>query len=631
MKKAGNVFLLALFALAVWLYPVGMAQLEPDPSFALDWAPRLAPDVGDSWALAAATTGLLQLLSAGLLIWGLRKTSGRWFPACLATVATFAGSSEGWMLTNSLEQALIHLLIVVFFLGFLFEKYLALFLATLLLLPLSLATAIALLIALGIQNWLDEQPGRPLYVTCGATALILAAHSFWPPTGIWLWLLPLAVHLHPEYAFLAVFYLLSAGMGSGGDFGPGLASGMVLGQAWLTQWESSEPSNFETEVAEGLRTLSLPKRSCLKLALILLLVVAVLPGEQRLNRELLIGSQKVGLKLPQLFQPQSLKEWTLLSGERYGLVSSDLILAEELARTPGPVTVLSFGEKTGRWPAAVLSTLSGKNLEGYAADGTLLPGPTLAKELSRPEILDGELVAVRGYAGNDSPLETIWQGENGSAIFRLPKRANPALEIPDLPEMLAPGVLLDLGVEGLSYQVWREGEKWGRPVHFPAGTPSSFLLPTKPGSYEIEFESGKRLGPFRSDLPSTLSRLKAEFQGEPYQVRPSRTPLRVRLRLTNNSEFPLPLAWVEAVRFNHTGSPLKEDNPRPFVRLHQTGQLAPEESVELETWWLIPPTEGEFEVSLTLRGRDGLEHTIPFDPPLRLQTWRRVSPTAVWE
>lgn len=603
-------FFMVVLAVAVWLYPVATFQLYPD----LDFIVKVAPAQGAGiWFLFPLQTALLQLMTLIVLMAGLRKYSGSWLAACLGATATFAGCHQGWLMTSERDQALTHLVLALATVVWLCQQKRAF----LVLLPLVLWKAPALALALGLQLLLERQQDAVFYgVSLLSLGLALATGPV-PLGGLWLWLVPLAVYLKPELGFLGLIH----------PFAPvaaGLAVTLAL-SSWIDErWARLESRSvaLKTRLGESEEVeVEVPRRTLLILASAVLWVGAVLPGESRLNREVLIGSHQRGVALEKLFVPRSLEAWIPEFGHLVGLGPGELELGRRLGSL-GKESVLVLSPEVR--VAALVSTLAGSPLKGWHAQGEppeLYAGPALALRLGDARMLTEEVVGLP--AGVEvAGLEPSWEGAHGAAILQPRAQSASSGGSPALPGAPVPGELTPLGVPGLRFQLFRGEQPWGEPVAFPEDLESAFILPTTPGEYTLKLASGEASEPYRSDLPTAAAGLSAELEGGPILELPSRSAVSLEISLKNSSDNAFPLAWVHALSL--------VPNEELWQAAPLQGVVPARSSLKAKVWLRTPQEEREYPLILRLRLADESELEVPFEPAVTVRSWRRLPARGSW-
>ena len=696
--RTGTVAALLLLAAAAWLYPVGSMRLDPGLPFLVEEAP-LASQVltrgdqavhplgaptrstvarllgalgGDPLQVAQVLSGSCQVLALLLLFGGLRLGTAHSMAALLGAAATFAGTSQSWLVTSGLEGALAHLL------G---AAALALLLADPGPAPAALVPLLALAVSLlepglawplvllaSVAPWLPGSRvprGQRWALTAPACLGALgvawlggAPRPAWE-ASLWFALLPLVLGVAgwkglraPLLLGVGSLLVAVAGGGAGGVQGSALWAGCVFaaaGELLGRGWDHAVVGRWSGAWRDGLR-FSLPWRALVSLAVAFLAFQGLEPGETALNRHVLLAGQKQGVSVGQLFTPLTLADWVETRGAAFGLGPEDLELAARLRERPEEAQVVTLGvEREPLLPSAVIATLAGAPLVGWqfsASGPELEPAAELARRRAASQAAPGERLLLR------RPVRSGQEPGLIGARFRAAWKGVPV-----------PGATVEFELEPplirnqeLSYRVLRNGSPWSRlPVGLRAGRPLQFVVPRTPGTYRLVFfgrevvasaaegplpssggVSGSELGDLGlpevvSDEPGTLAALRVRAEGVGFRL-PSRSLVPFELLLENPTTHPVDLARFEALRLELEGPDAYPEEARgrvqPLVPASGATLLAPGGQVRLRAVLPTPLTEGSFRARPVLEDAEGTPARLDLEIPFR--TWRRLPPGGAW-
>jgi len=380
---------------------------------------------------------------------------------------------------------------------------------------------------------------------------------------------------------------------------------MVCGFRWKGKEDKSE--------AEGRE---LPLYSTQQATALLLLILIVLPGEQYLNRNILIGAQKKDIPLSQLLIPFSLHRHARLLDEQEwrqespiaGLHSEEIALARSGV---GPFRVLTpASARENREVALSYALLAHRPLRGWADREVLSTSSMVCRTLEDNVLVDAEPILFR--RGSDSrvvasrpPIENISKLPplDIRAVWSIPFETQLVSELP-----------------GAAYQL--KTRTTTEVLSFPKSRAILVLSPAQE-VYQIaslrDPENNRELKVGEIQLALLAPQLD--------EVKPSRSLIPIDFKLYNRGLSPVSTEEIDSVTLTvkkgASFEPFKQEVPVPFV-------LFPMEGIEVTLHLATPEGEGTYELEAHLTTIDGRRTSLDLVESAEVSTWRRLPPVGTW-
>ncbi len=360
----------------------------------------------------------------------------------------------------------------------------------------------------------------------------------------------------------------------------------------------------------------IPLRMVIHAAALVALILAVLPGEQYLNRQILIPAQEKKVAFQHLMVPFSLQRHAeLLESEPWrlqtpypGMRTQDVDLVRELKT---PFRVLTLGQVAeDRQLSLVYALLSGQRLTGWDSDHELSASSLVCKGLGKNVLVGSETTLFR--AVDSSRLEPG---------VKLPE------EVKDLPPLDFRRVLN----VPFRAQIVSEGPGTGfRLVAdervetlFFADDSARVTFSTHPHRYllaSLSEEKNKReleVGSPRLELTAV----------EPSNVIPSRSLVPLEFTLTNTGLSPISTDELESVTLKMQDdqpiSPSQQAFTKEFI-------LWPQEAIKIKLFLATPEAEGRYRLAASFKTIDGRSRELPVSGDNVVNSWRRLPPVGTW-
>lgn len=584
-----------------------MGRQLPDPLTTCSWFTSIVTLVGCALVLIMSyrrwRNPVSPTLVAGSLYWGLGTT---------------------WVISANPSESLLHLILAVAFCALLYENLAVLGLCMLAVMPLSGSAFVTLLLPLVLLSVRPKEPKHPLYqklaLAVGVLGILYGLYTGleWlslGPVSAWLllpvialWRVPEIRERRQELYLVLIFASLISGLSS-------LAIALSLGDlgAYLFERFEEKPdaqackdNEFQVSSTKVFHTLAL-----------LLFVIVILPGEQHLNRNVLVPSQKKRISLEKLFLPFSLsKHLNNFETDPWRqrtpfpeLKVHDIEMMRSLSikelRKLSVVTTDELGEN--RRLSLLYSLITMSPLKGWASETELSPPLLTCKSKGVNLLHNGPTLVLRDRAS-----------------ARIADEAEADMkESPDL-----------TGLRPVAYQKQLlnkntgSGYLWNSPgedvwsVYFPE-SPAHLQLGLTPLVHDIS-------DPQDSSRTSRLemNSLRLEISGNfSEHIHPSGTLLPIKLTLKNTSPTEFSSEAIEYLEFKTLGplpySPFKQRVRESFV-------LGPNDSTEIELTLATPTWSSTFDLSLVVTTKDGQERVFNIDPPNTVRTYYRLPPVANW-
>ena len=431
--------------------------------------------------------------------------------------------------------------------------------------------------------------------------------------GVWALLPLLALLGNKELRASRSGLYLTLLLGSAVTGSAEVASAICLGDIALLALKVPASSNPAPRAPGEWR---IPLRMVIHAAALVALIMAVLPGEQYLNRQILIPAQEKKVAFQHLMVPFSLhKHAELLESEPWrlqtpypGIRAQDVNLLREVKT---PFRVLTLGQVAeDRQLSLVYALLSGQKLAGWDSTHELSASSLVCKQLGRNVVVGQESMLLR--ADDSSRLEPGIQlpGEvkdlppvDFRRLLNVPFRAQIVSEGPGTGFRLA----ADEGVETL----------------FFADTPAQVAFSTHPHRYLLASLSNDKN---RRELEIASPSL-ALTAVEPNNVIPSRSLVPLEFKLTNTGLSPLSTDELESVTLRMQAkqpiSPAQQAFTKKFI-------LWPEETIKIQLFLATPEAEGRYQLAASFKTIDGRSRELPVNGDDVVNSWRRLPPVGTW-
>lgn len=390
-----------------------------------------------------------------------------------------------------------------------------------------------------------------------------------------------------------------------------LASSICLGDLGLLALRIPAATAANTNPGEWRIRLS----TGVQLLAVLALLASILPGEQYLNRRILIPAQEHDIPLPQLLVPFSLAN----HAERIdkdpwrdrkpfpGMRSQEV---ELLWTVKTPFRVLTVDQiAEDRVLSLVYSLLIRRPLTGWDTPDSLSSTSLICKAEKQNVLVEELTILFRGteassLAGGATLPDDL---DNLPAVdFRR------VLNIPFRPQRVSES-------QGTGYRLhYRDQSE----TLFFQKTQALLALSSTPRTYQIESLDNKRV----RELEIGPLDLKLEAQ-DLNEVIPSRSLVPLDFKLTNLGRSPISTEELTSLtlgmEFNQPISPSEQQFPKEFV-------LFPEESISLQLFLATPEPEGRYELIASYKTVDGKSRPLKIEGGRVVNTWRRLPPVGTW-
>lgn len=629
-------FLTLLLALALWTASLGRVTLYGPSSEVLESLCR-GRDLIEwthPFTLGSMLSRLpfdplltLSLFQASCLVvsflglwWVLYKVWQNPMSPTLACGLLYFGPHSLWLVAESPEQHLTVALKALAFACLVSGKVPLLCGAVILLACVVPANALSFLLALGCLAYKRQEAYGPWVCTVsvvGAGSLFLMSLGDFvlDPTlgGIGLWALwPLGSLLLSkeirEARWELYLTLLAAAAISGTEE---MASALCLGDLALIMLK--KPSVL-SPTAPHRWSFSIYRMTLL--ASLAVLVAAVLPGEQYLNRNILIHAQKQNVGLPNLLAPFTLEAHAAAVSEEPwrervpfpGMSKSDMDL---LSKIDTPFRVLTQGQVSeDRRLSLVYALLTEQALVGWENSTQLSASSLICKQLNKNVVVGKEVILFRNEErsrleeGPESPnsLDTLAEVDFRSLV-NVPYREQ------FVSSKKGSGYLLQT-LQSTETLLFQESQAL---VVFPAARQVYTLASLKNPQNQRE----QRIA--SSNLELTL--LDAE------EVFPSRSLIPLKFMLFNRGLTPVSTQMIESMSLGLRGitsfGAFKQASPSVHI-------LFPGEGVEITLYLSTPEVEGDFQLQASYQSLGGSTHSFELTGPQSISTWRRLPPVGTW-
>ncbi len=561
---------------------------------------------------------LLALL-AGLFFF--RKLWQNPLSPVLTMGSLFFGSGTLWVQTHTAHDGLVHLLETLALVAFMSGKVALMSGMIPLLCLLKPAAGVALYIPLAFLALRRHSAYGPVVTAAavvGVGALLVpmvGRYTLEPSLAGWTWwtLLPLFLALWPQeirgqrWGFYLTLLLGSALTGR-----PELASAVALGDLALVLLKRTESAPEASDFPEA--SWSVSGRTLLQVGALVVFILQVLPGEQYLNRHILIPAQRKKVPFAKLFAPFHLAQHaTSLESEPWRkttpfpqLRTTDIELLDQLPE--GPFCVLTEGRGAeDRTLSLLYAILAQRELTGWDGPDHLSGPFLLCKERGRNFLLNGPSIVMRSEGKAElAQGPTELPAEPPKVDFRL------LLEAPYLNQPVSKK-------PGSGYLWVSEGRRYT--VVFP-DQPAEVVLGPRPGKVKllslVDQDNTREL-----EIHPTNWLLRYVPSQE---VLPSRSLVSLPMVLENKGAGAITSESLAAIT-------LTTDKPSfsPFQQpLQDRFILFPGESIDLDLVLATPESEGTYALRAMALTPQGLEHPLPINGEPKVKTWRRLPPVGTW-
>jgi hypothetical protein len=562
------------------------------------------------------------LTSFGILWWSLNRVWQNFLSPTLTCGALFLGAHTLWLTADTPTQCL----------GVAFK---ALGVACLVAakVPLLLGPVLGTAFcdpAAGISLYLGltylaykrhEVYGLPVVVCCvlgGGVMLALSCvdYTLKPAlSGLGAWtLLPLvAVTLNKELRAARTGLYLTLLLGSVLTGSAELASAICLGDLALLALRIPAVPATVTKAASEWR---LPVRGVVQGTALTALLLTILPGEQFLNRQILIPAQEQDVPFGQLMVPFSLsthaqrlkKESWRLQTPFPGMRPTDVELLETL-QTPFRVLTLSTIEED-RHLSLVYALLSRRQLTGWETSEHLSATSLLCKNEGMNVLVGPDTMLFRELEG--SRLEagaTLPEKLEGLPpldlrhVLNVPFRAQQVSEVP-----------------GTGYRLITKEKT---EIAFFADRPSTVMFSPAPRIYNVESLKNKK-----NKREFEIATLSLELVPlDLTKVIPSRSLVPLEFKLFNRGYSPISTQELQSVtlgmQFNQPIGSSEQQFSKRFI-------LYPQEGIKIQLILATPEAEGRYQLAASYKTIDGVSRALPIVGDNTVNTWRRLPPVGTW-
>lgn len=636
ISKGGKIFwcfLATLLVVALWLTSSGQTYLYGVPGDVLEGlcqakklvpAPALSPylflePLGSDILFSASLVQSLALVLGFVLSWlALYKVWNNPVSPTLTCGLLFFGAQTLWLTTSSPGQSGLVLLKALAVACIVSAKVPLLAGAVLSLAIGEPSSGVAFYLALCYLSYRRQEAYGPFVtvlsvVGIGSLLPILCGSYLLRPSleALSLWvLLPIAsLLLSPQIreARLGLYVTLIIASVLTGT--PELASAICLGDLAVVGL-GSKSEELETE------GLVVPTARLVHILALLALIAGVLPGEQHLNRRILIPAQKSRLALHQLLFPFSLQTHAQRLDEEAwrsqtpfpGMRSQDIDLLNKLET---PFRVLSPEEATeDRTLSLVYALLAEQPLQGWVTPQHLSTSSLTCRQQNK-NLIAGE-GAILFRQSERSRVET--GPEAPKEVEKLPDlNLQSVLNLPFRSQTLATE-------SGGAYRLksFREDEI----LVFQDG-PTTISLSAGPQVYQL-----LSLKDPENTREVVINTLQLSLQApESQAVLPSRSLVPLEFKMTNRGDTPITSQEIKSVNLKvvqgASFSPFEQQFPSDFV-------LFPKEAIKVQLFLATPEAEGDYQLVASLDTIDEVTHPLPIEGETQFRTWRRLPPVGTW-
>ena len=362
-------------------------------------------------------------------------------------------------------------------------------------------------------------------------------------------------------------------------------------------------------------------KNLIHLACLSLFVVVILPGEQYLNRKILIPAQKNHLPLGKLFVPLSTERHLqeLERPDRRAKVPfpefqhADVEAARLLKGHQQPTfSVLTFDDLPESRQVSLLYALaSRKRLDGWVNGESLDSAFLTCKFFQKNLLLDGPLLILR----RPGQSELSPKPEPHST-----QESQPDLNLKALVPI--PGVVQTL-TEQAGAEVNLKTDFGDYRLSFP-DSPAKLILSYQESKVAVSDPSAGK--PSRQLLITPLKLGLKLDQAE--RILPSRSLIDLKFSLSNKGQTAISSRLFQNIRIDN-------DSPSSFgpytQRLDREFVLFPGEVVPLTLGVSTPAMQGKFELNISLLTLDGSRITLDFDEPAGLRARLRLPSVRDWK
>lgn len=392
-----------------------------------------------------------------------------------------------------------------------------------------------------------------------------------------------------------------------------LASAICLGDlALLALKIPSTPTTTERSSTEW----RLPARGVIQGTALIALLLTILPGEQYLNRHILIPAQEQDVPLNRLLVPFSLSAHARRLGSEPwrlqtpfpGMRPEDVKLVDTLT---SPFRVLTLtGLEEDRRLSLVYAVLSGQRLTGWDTPEHLSSTSLVCKAEERNVLVATEAVLFR--ESDSSRLES------GATLP------------PDLGELPPIDLRRVLNIPFRAQQISQEPGTGYRLVTkeatetvFFADKPSTLIFSPAPSEYLVQSLGDEKKKREFEIAPISLELVPLDLT----EVIPSRSLVPLNFKLINRGLSPISTDELESVtlemQFNQPISPSEQEFPGKFI-------LYPDEGITVQLILATPEAEGRYQLAASFKTIDGVSRTLPITGDQVVNTWRRLPPVGTW-
>lgn len=430
----------------------------------------------------------------------------------------------------------------------------------------------------------------------------LSGWTLWPILGLCL----IAELRAARWELYVVMLLASALTGS-----PELASIVCLGDLSLLALRAPSKGAEPKQAIQGLR---LSMTGLTQGIALLVFVLAILPGEQYLNRRILIPAQKKKVGIGRLFLPFSLSTHvSRLSLDPWrqatpfpNMSQAEVSLLEDLDQ---PFRVLTIGQPTEDRAIGLLYALTAEQkLLGWDTPNHLSSSSLICKSVAENVIVNSEKILFRG--GDSQP-----KLESG------PKSADNAQPADIFRAWAVPLQEQQLSSEsGSGYQLISLNKQ---ETLFFRNTPATVVFSARPNVYTL---LSLHDPPKKRELK--VNKIKLSLRAPDLsEVLASRTFVSLTFQLANAGETAITSRELVGLTLGVEGDPSYREFQQPFPK---NFVLFPGESITLPLQFATPTQEGRFKLRASFQSIDGLEHPLPFEESAEIRTWRRLAPVGTW-
>jgi hypothetical protein len=381
-----------------------------------------------------------------------------------------------------------------------------------------------------------------------------------------------------------------------------LASALCLGDLALIGLRSSKSQAEPTSPQHGVRV-SVPVM--VQLLALAVLMAAVLPGEQYLNRRILIPSQEKRIPLTQLLIPFSLEHHAeRLAHESWRRESpypemrpKELTLLKQLQAPFRVITLDATSEN--RQLSLLYALLSQQELKGWATPRHLSTSSLVCREVRKNVLVGPQKILFRFDSSSAAKTEDLPRLESGPTL---------PTDLQGLPTL----VLKNLW--NLPFRVQSVSDKPGtgyelktssaiETLFFPT-EPAKLVLSAAPMDYHISSLTNPEI---KRELSVTALNLTLTAPNLD-EVLPSRTLVPLTFKISNLGEMPISTREIQSVTLTvkdgASSQPYEQQFPEEFV-------LFPKEGLSLPLYLATPANEGLFQIEASFQTLDGEMRPLP--------------------